>query len=272
MKPAMKILGCIVFLFFSVFLLQENMYAQSDWKNWYGIAWRDTPANTIKYAKQMGYDYIAAKTSSVDTYRKSPDAAGLRFIIVDPHFNGDVYADLPNRASLGTSTESGRVIDTAITYTDEQKNWYNQRMVWKSTDPFPNNFAPGYFPDNNNKRFSVMWDVQQQAVIDELIGKIMQLFKRSENPGLPFTFAGYGVDVPMLAGDFRYWNGTSSYRTTLAHWTGTDSGLVHDTITHEFPTYSDGMAGFYKQLNIRMRQDYPDAKWVIEPARIYDSS
>ncbi len=256
-----------------IFLFHGMIHADSGWKNWYGIAWQDSPSNTIKYAKQMGYDYIAAQSSSADVYKNSADAAGLKFYIIDPHSNPDAYIDLPNRSALGSRVEGGKVIDISITYTQEQIDWYNRHMVWKSYDSFPNNFASGFFTGDPKKRITVLWDVQQQAVIDELIENIMQMFKRSENPGLPFTFAGYGMDVPLLSGDFWYINSSGAgKRTTLALWTGTDSGLIHDDITHEYPTYPDGMAAFYKQLNKRMRQDYPDAKWIIEPTRIYDDS
>lgn len=272
MKTINIILSCACFLCHA-FLFHGMIYADSSWKNWYGIAWQDTPSNTIKYAKQMGYDYIAAQSSTVNIYKNSADAAGLKFFIIDPHSNPDAYIDLPNRSALGTRVEGGKVIDISITYTQEQIDWYNRHMVWKSYDSFPNNFAPGFFTGDPKKRITVLWDVQQQAVIDELIENIMQIFKKSENLELPFTFAGYGMDVPLLSGDFWYINSSGAgNRTTLAHWTGSDSGLIHDGITHEYLTYSDGMAEFYKQLNTRMRQYYPDAKWIIEPTRIYDDS
>lgn len=273
MKTAVRISGCVFFLFSLLFLVYEKIYADNSWKNCYGIAWRDTPENSIKYAKHMGYDYIAAKSWSPDTYKTNPACAGLRFFIIDPHTNSPIYADLPNRSALGTNVEGGKVVDTSKTYTAEQQSWYNQRMVWKSTDPFPYNLATGHFADATGTKFTAMWDVQQQAVIDELIGKILQLFKSYENPSLPFTFAGYGVDVPMLSGDFSYINSSGvRTRATLALWTGSDSGLLHDNITHEYPTYTEGMAAFYKQLNARMRQEFPGAKWIIEPARVYDAS
>ncbi|MFO0793481.1 MAG: hypothetical protein U0586_05395, partial [Candidatus Brocadiaceae bacterium] len=273
MKFALRISGCILsFLCFALLNCQKTK-ADDGWKNYYLIAWRDTPANSVKYAKQMGYDYIAAKSWTAYTYKNNPDCAGLKYYIVDPHFTADVYADLPKRSVLGETIDGGRFIDISRTYTQEQKDWYNSRMVWKSNDSFPYNFATGYIPDSAGTRISVMWDVQQQAVIDELVEKIIRLFKSYERQSLPFTFAGYVIDVPMMSGDFMYLSSTGkNVQTTLEYWTGSDSGLLHDIITHEYPTYTEGMAAFYKQLNTIMRQKFPDAKWLMEPSRIYDSS
>ena len=272
MKSAMKVLWIVFFVFSHIFALSD-IYAQSDWRNWYGIIWRDTPENTIKYAKQMGYDHIAAKSYSVNTYTTNPDCAGLRYYIIDPHWDPYIYADLPNRTSLGNDIERGRIVDASKAYTQEQKNWYNKRMVWKSYDPFPYNLATSIFPETDPKRFVVMWDLQQQAVIDELVEKIIRLFESYENPSLPFTFTGYGLDVPRLNNEFRYLTNTGVVRTTLTHWTGGDYGLMgHDNITHEYPTFTEGMYAFYKQLNRRMRQEFPNAKWIIEPARVFDNT
>ncbi len=271
MKSTMKILWFVFFLFSHIFVLSD-IYAQTDWRNWYCIAWRDTPKNSIKYARQMGYDYIAAKSYYVNTYKNNPDCAGLKYYIIDPYWDAYVYTGIPNIYSLGNNVQRGRLVDATKTYTQDQKNWYNKRMVWKSYDPFPYNLAPSIFPELNPKRFTVVWDLQQRVVINELVEKIIKLFKSYENPNLPFTFMGYGLDVPRLNNEFRYLTSTGAVRTTLAHWTKTDSGLLHDNITHEYATFTEGMYAFYKQLNNRMSQEFPDAKWFIEPARVYDST
>ncbi|MFO0792852.1 MAG: LamG-like jellyroll fold domain-containing protein, partial [Candidatus Brocadiaceae bacterium] len=271
MKSAMKVLWIAFFLFSHIFALSD-IYAQSDWRNWYGIVWRDTPENTIEYARQMGYDYIAARSYYVSTYKNNPDCAGLKYYIIDPHWDPYVYTDLPDVSSLGTDVQRGKLVDATKSYTQDQKNWYNKRMVWKSNDPFPYNLAPSVFPELNPDRFTVVWDLQQQAVINELVDKIIRLFKSYENPNLPFTFMGYGLDVPRLNNEFRYLTSTGAVRTTLVHWTKTDSGLLHDNITHEYSSFTEGMYAFYKQLNNRMRQEFPNAKWIIEPARIYDGT
>lgn len=244
--------------------------ADDNWKNWHAVTWRDASAEIVQYARQMGYDHIGVRDLDFNFYKNNPDCRGLKFFIVNPHMLSTMYDDLPGRSALGPSIAMGRVINTSLQYTPEQIKWYNQRHVWKSRDPFPRNLASGYFPESNSTRFHSMWDVQQQAVIDELIRSIVRHVRKYESP--TFTFAGYMIDVPKLAGDFFYLNGDRQMPATLAHWTGADTGLLHDAITHEYPTHTDGMAAFYKQLNARLRQEFPGAKWVLEPAQLYSPS
>ncbi|MFO0794405.1 MAG: hypothetical protein U0586_10125 [Candidatus Brocadiaceae bacterium] len=273
MKTILRFIGKVLFLFFLLFLAGENVYAQSGWQNYYCVPWRDTNANTLLYAKQMGYDYISAKSWDPTIYTNNPDYAGFKFYIIDPQNEFGVYKDIPEHDMLGNDVQHGRLIDKAKTYTQAQKDWYEQHMVWKSSDPFPNNLATSIFPDLKPTRFAVMWDFQQQAVIDELVEKLILTFKSYENPSLPFTFAGWGIDVPLLNTEFRYLSSEGTpVRITLAYWTGMDSGIPHSNMTQDYATYTEGVFAFYKKLNKRMKQEFPDAKWFIDPARIYSTT
>ncbi|NUO09234.1 MAG: hypothetical protein HUU08_11230 [Candidatus Brocadia sp.] len=277
MKRAINLLGFVFLFFIQGYFFNETKFvsiakADDNWKNWYAVTWRDTSANIVKYTKQMGYDYVGVRDWDFSQYKNNPDCSGMKYFVVNPHMLSTMYDNLPSRNSLGTTVGGGLVINTSLSYTQAQIDWYNQRMVWKSNDPFPNNLASGYFPDNNSIRFNSMWDVQQQAVIDEMIESIIKHIRKYESQSLPFTFAGYILDVPRISGDFFYFNGSQQFMTNLSHWTGTDSGLIHGTITHEYSTYTDGWAAFYKQLNTRLRQEFPGAKWIIEPTLIYSDS
>ena len=150
-------------------------------------------------------------------------------------------------------------------------------MAWKSNASFPNNMATGWWqtdPSGNPRKFSAMWDLQQQAVIDRLVEKIITVFRSYEDTSLPFTFAGYMIDVFKLTGDFYRWDvpSSSNILVNLSYWTGANSSLVHDSITHEYATYTDGMAAYYKRLNTRMKQEFPAAKWITEQYFIYNQS
>ncbi len=263
MKTTLPLLGLILAFFTQGCFLSETKTASAQssdngWKNFYGISWRGTPADNIRYAKQMGYDYIAINSNvSTSNYRGNPNAAGLKFYIIDPHWYSSVLSG------------HSRTIDTTRSYTAAEKAWYEQHMVWKSYEPFPNNLATGWF-FGNPSIISIMWDFQQQAVIDEVVEKAITLFRSYEDTNLPFTFAGLADDVGIFTGPFFYWD-NDNIQVTLAHWTGVDSGLVHSNITHEYATYTEGMAAYYKQLTARMRQEFPDAKWIMEPARLYDN-
>ena len=140
-------------------------------------------------------------------------------------------------------------------------------------DTFPDNIASGLFHSASN--FAICWDFQQQAVIDYVVEQFISLAKSYEDTSLPFTFGGYMVDVPRLSGDFNIYDANKSNLNTgvtLSYWTGSDSGLVHGTITHEYATYTEGNAAFRKQLNTRMRQEWPDARCIFEPYWLYSTS
>lgn len=265
MKRTPGYFAFILFVFSQVFCFNQNLTIAEDWSSWknfYGITWVDTPANHAKYAKQMGYDSIAIKnqwsSKYVSTYRNNSDLSGLKFYLINPH----TYYHVMSNHSL--------TINTTSTYSQADQDFYNQNMVWKSNDPFPNNLATGWFGSSTS--FQVAWDFQQQSVIDSVVENIITYAKSLEDQTTGFTFGGYMIDTPILCGNFFTWDSTQnkSVRTNLTGWTGADSGLVHDTITHEYSTYSDGVAAFYKTLNTRMRQEFgTGTKWILEPWKIY---
>src|SRR3989338_2776893 len=236
------------------------------WKNWYGIAWRDTPANHMKYAKQIGYDYIGiANWRTPSQYRNDANAANLNFYFVEPWSLTNLFGGIVPGATP-------RKVDESYGYTAAQQTWYEDHMVWKSYSPFPQNMAPSVM--NSATVYTVMWDFQQQVVIDKVVEGIIAEAKSFDDPSIPFSFAGYMIDEPKLNGQFFRWDSALGRprQTTLTYWTGVNSGLLHGAITHEYATYDEGMAAFYKQLNTRMRQEFPDAKWIVNPWRLYSTA
>ena len=83
-----------------------------------------------------------------------------------------------------------------------------------------------------------MWDIQQQRVIDMIFEAEIDVYKSFEDASLPFTFAGYMLDITRLDGDFCCWNSSSNQQATLAYWTGLDFCLIHDGITHEYSQHT----------------------------------
>lgn len=257
--------------------------ADDGWKNFYGIAWRDTPHNAILYSKQMGYEYLVVKSGSryayTNDYRSDPDSAGLHFFISNPFYDVPLFLDMPGASEVLRKTAALRYINqTLITYTPAQQDWYNRRALWKSpitaSNPWPLNLATGWFTSIQDNVFEIVWDFQQQAVIDEVVEKTIASMHAAETT--TFKFAGYIVDVPTLNGDIHRIVGNTQPMTTIAYWTGTDSGPAHvgidGTMNKQYATYRDGTAAFYKKLNARMRQEFPGSKWIIDPARLYESS
>ncbi|GAB60775.1 MAG: hypothetical protein DWB56_10525 [Candidatus Jettenia sp.] len=263
MKFTISLLGFAFLLFSQIFSLSENAYANADikgYKNFYGIAWCGKPEEDIKYAKQMGYDYIAIHPSSaLKDYQNNPDCSGLKFYLIDPCWYPQVLSGY------------SRYIDTTKPISEKARDFYNQRMVWKSNDPFPSNLATGYHPSGASTKFSVLWDFQQQAVIDEVVEEIIRTAKMYEDPNLPFTFGGYIIDEPKLAGGFYRLNEKGDNEPVpLSYWTGMDSGLVHGAITHDYATYTEGVAAFYKKLRTRMAEEFKNSKWIVRPTWLYN--
>ncbi|MCK6470067.1 MAG: hypothetical protein L6Q53_18005, partial [Candidatus Brocadia sinica] len=64
MKVTKGLFRLIFIVFTQMFFLSETglvsgISANDSWKNWYSIVVRGTPEENARYAKQMGYDYIA---------------------------------------------------------------------------------------------------------------------------------------------------------------------------------------------------------------------
>lgn len=263
MKTITSLLGFTLLLLSQVVSLDRNAYAGTDiksYKNFYGIAWSGKPEEDVKYAKQMGYDYIVINpSSSIKDYHDNPDCTGLKFYLVDPFWYPEVISG------------NNRYIDTMLPVSEASRSFYNEHMVWKSNDTFPNNLATGYHPLGSSTKFSVMWDFQQQAVIDEVVEKIVALAKKYENTDQSFTFGGYIMNEPKLAGAFyRLDENGKNTPVSLPYWTGMDSGLIHGAITHEYATYSEGMAALYKKLRARISQEFSGAKWIVQPTWLYN--
>ncbi|MDR4507115.1 MAG: hypothetical protein MRJ65_02565 [Candidatus Brocadiaceae bacterium] len=243
--------------------IASGQSADENWKNFFAVKLNDSEKIHAKYAKQMGYSSIAIRDRAnvASSYRNNPDLVGLKFFLSGPEYYQDYVM-----------SGHARTIDTTKNYSWEEKNFYNRNMAWKSTDPFPHNLATGWV-EGDSAKFQVRWDYQQQRVIDEIVENIILLAKSIEDKKANFTFGGYMIDVPKLAGGFTVYDPkrrSKNMIVDLSYWTGSDSCLVHDDITHEYKTYTEGFAAFYKQLNARMREEFPDAKWIIHPWKIYD--
>ncbi|WP_419470356.1 LamG-like jellyroll fold domain-containing protein [Candidatus Kuenenia sp.] len=261
-KSKISIVVSILVIAHIVLFSEKNFAEEKAYQNIYGTVWNDKPSEDISYARQMGYDSIAINPSSeVKDYHNNPNCTGLNYYLIDPQWYPQILSGY------------SRTIDSTKPVSEEAKEFYNQRMVWKSHEPFPYNLATGYHPAGSSDQFYVMWDFQQQAVIDEVVENIISLAKSYEDTSLPFTFGGYIIDEPKLAGEFYRLDETgNNISVDLSYWTGADLGLVHDAITHEYATYSEGMAAFYKKLRARISQEFTHPKWIVQPTLLYSEA
>lgn len=269
MRRSAVFLGTIFLLFTHIFFSKaEFASAQSTnehWKNFHAISWRGDADENIRYARQMGYDYIGISRAP-SYYINNQNVRGLNFYIDGPAKRAILNLGYSETIEISRITDS----DPNNDFTQAEIDFYNRYMVWKSYDPFPYNLATGWWFSPTN--FMPRWDFQQQAVIDLVIEQAISIARSYENKNLPFTFAGYIFDVVRLQGDFCIWNSaraSNNEAVDLSYWTGVSSGLKHGTITHEYATYEDGFAAFLKTLKVRMKQEFPNSKLIFEPWVLY---
>lgn len=208
----------------------------------------------------MGYEYLAIKGNTATAYHTDNKINGKRFYFIDPRNHSTQMFGYDT--TIDTTEASG--------YPQAQKDFYNQYMVWKSNDTFPNNLATGWFFGTSSV-YALMWDFQQQAVIDMVVEGFVNMAKSYESSSLNFKFAGWMDDEPNLNGYFYTWDATNTVNVvrSIGYWTGTSSGLLHGTITHEYKSYADGKAAFYKRLRQRCREEFAETRWLVEPYNVY---
>lgn len=246
---------------------------QSAVSNFYGII--TTNLNTalnLKYARQMGYEYVLFR-SGWQSGLESGDT--FRFLLFNPEsFSYEKYGDakdisqsIINRHELDSIAKKDPATYAQIAYR------FSTMMALKDNSlPFPENLARGWFQKNG--RFRAVYDLQQQRVIDYIVDKVLQKAQQEHHPEMGYHFAGIAIDVPQLTGDF--WDtipnisATQGKQRTLAFWTGGDYGSKHPDVTHDYPTYSDGCAAFYKTLIARAKEVFSEARLVVGPYNFYE--
>jgi hypothetical protein len=226
----------------------ERVDRTPDFRNFYGIVWVGSPHDNLAFARQMGYDYVFYQKGM----EKDSLSKGLYFYIETPEYS--IY---------------NRNIDTQKAYTAEEVSFAETHFaLMNNTRAFPGNIARGWF--FNHHTFTAQLDLQQQKVITWAIDSIISYVKTIEDQNPGFRFGGYAWDVPQPPGDFWDTIQNPGRQITLAHWTGGDFGIRHPDVIHDFETYSEGRINFYKQLYRATKEEFPHARFMMEPYRIYE--
>lgn len=228
-------------LLFIFLLLQSHVYSQTnaDFRNFYGISWRGTPHENLKYAKQMGYDCVFYQPGM----EKDSLSDNLLF-----------YLETPENFIFD------RTIQISKKYDRKAVEFYEEYCALSNFSfEFPNNLATGWF--FNDTTFCAQLDFRKQYVVSWAIEEIMKTVSEIESRNPSFNFAGLAWDVPDLTGDF--WNGPQRHHSKGVKGR---TNLVAGNIT-----YSQGRALFYLQLFERVKAKYPRAKFIMEPYDIYQN-
>lgn len=228
-------------------------YKLDDFRNFFGLCWIGNGHDTLAYARQMGYRHVYFQWGM----ERDPLSDGMFFVLESPEYN--VYP---------------RVVNINKKYTPEEITWFERNCSLIAPEkPFPQNMATGWFfpPD----RFTANLDLQQERVIEEITNKVIEFTKNIERCSKNFKFSGYAWDVPQPFGDFYSEHPTRKMdnggQVTLAHWTGKDASVKHPDVTQEYATYSEGHFEFYRRLFEKARKQInPEAKWIVEPASVYN--
>ncbi|MGV8162105.1 MAG: hypothetical protein ACP5N2_02085 [Candidatus Nanoarchaeia archaeon] len=224
----------------------------ADYRNAYVIIWDGDACDNLRYAKNMGYDYVGYQYGMEDCM----DNINMYFYLESPDQNLKIRGDF---------------IYFNREYNQEEKKEYNDLLLWKSNASFPNNIATGWFFSENF--FRPLADFQQQRVIDLMVNRSLLKIKQIEDTNKNFRFGGWSWDVPSLKGDL--WSGVqgrellnrtgTGKQVDISYWTGTCSGVKHSGLSQDYACYTDGKAAFYKKLFSETRKEYPDMKIYMEP-------
>jgi hypothetical protein len=246
----------------------------SDFRNYFGIMWVGDPCENLAYAKRMGYDYVM--------YQDNMERCSA-----DLKRNMHFYFEGPESDAAASSYTW--YIDVTHNYTRAQIDAWSPIFVWKGNatedTPFLDRLATGWW--FSNITFRPIIDFQQQKLIDFAINRSLNKVKRLEDKSIGWLFGGWSWDVPDFKGD--WWTARQDGYTgtnwmcgpirckgkivSLAYWNpdGIQSGALHSGITHEYGTYPEGFATFFKQLFSATRAIYPDFKIYYQPYNIYSS-
>lgn len=278
-----------------------------DYHHFYGIVWRGRPADNLKYARQMGYEYVFYQPGM----ENEPESRGMRFFLESPELN---LIPVPAEINLQSLPPLS------------QQSFYESMCCWRSIKPFPNNLVTGW--PRNDHQHTVCFDFQQQRVIDYFVNLALAKAREVEQQGQDFRFAGFAWDEANLHGEFwslpysrmdkrsgnplsalisaleiivnpgrwitisqeavgdltydpkigpsfhrivPFFSPKAAFHVPISYWTGNDSCLVHSGITHEYPTYTDGFAAYFKTLMARVRTEInSEAHWILEPYSLYN--
>lgn len=152
-----------------------------DFRHVYGIAWRGRPEDNLRYARAVGYQHVFYQ-EGMEADRR---ADGLEYFLESPELT---------LATLPVELDRGRLPPPSVAKRMEET------FVWRSRRPFPENLATGW--PRNETRTELVYDLQQQRVIDALVANAVAKVEtiRSRNPR--FRFAGFAWDQARLEGDF----------------------------------------------------------------------
>ncbi|WP_222837296.1 hypothetical protein [Dyadobacter fermentans] len=193
----------------------------------------------------MGYRYVFYQQGM----ENDPLSDNLHFYLESPEYT--IYK---------------RTLSLNRTYPEKDVRFYEQHCTVSEPDQqFPRNMATGWF--FNETDFSVELDFRNKDVVNWAVQEILKKVREIESRNPKFKFAGFAWDVPQLTGDF--WSAPAQKggkQVTLEYWQSKNQTLRQQSK----PSYTRGRTAYYQVLFAAMRQRYPDARIIMEPAKIYD--
>ena len=262
----------------------------------FGSCWRGSHDINMRAAKALGYQYIIdSPTAGWFHFKDHPLATDMRFFVESPEngnasmpllptiaqeklddFANQSFSRLFNAYPHIASAVSDADLDALRDYDNEvwlaYKAVVEAHFCWAdASQEFPRNMAQSWNFSNGTYRF--MWDYQQQAVIDYLVDFIRRDLRERENPANNFLYAGLAWDVERRW--FEFDGRLIPYDDETYPRPGADpnaSALVHEGISHEYPTFREGVMRFYLAVRSGMEEEFGDTREnliIFEPWSIW---
>jgi hypothetical protein len=156
-----SVLPTTVVFFQPCFYNVANLPADESWENSVAIQLGNASAAVhARYAEQIGYNSISRRLGYVPEYRNNPDFTDFKFLLIDPQYYRTPV--LPVHSRNIDTTLTSRLSSTQA-YSQSYMCFYNQNVVLKRIDPFPNKLSTGRWTRNGTV-FDVRWALKQKAV------------------------------------------------------------------------------------------------------------
>ena len=262
------------------------------WLNANLIAWDGDILPVHRLARNLGHDMVADPFPHDEpggSLATAEDSRDLGFYTNDPHKDHqppfDFELDDATLAEVQAAYPytfrrypvSPRAIDSAEVAAMRDahpevfakfKAQQESLKAWADADaPFPDNLAQ-LQQWGDGTRWEPSPDFQQQAVIDAYVKASVDYIRDADDNDFGYRFQGLVIDVIEPWREFDW----QSDRPLPGSPATERAAVLHEAITHEYPTYRAGWYAYLAQLHDALQDEFPDrqVRCIWEPTPVVD--